>query len=236
MRGTHAAVAIGELAAAAAADGRGSLDIVTLGPLTNLALAVRLSPALATQVGTVYMMGGAHTGAGNMTITSEYNMGMDPEAAAVVTSAFPRIVMVSWELTLKYPLPRAFVEARYLHGTGPVSTFLAAISAKLIAATGEADYNTTGLLIPDPLAAAIALAPAIVTASRRATIHVELAGTHTRGMTVADLRPPAPTSGAVEIVDALDFDALLPPLPRPRRRQRPQLGQAAATYDAAAAV
>ncbi|HLU13530.1 MAG TPA: nucleoside hydrolase, partial [Arenimonas sp.] len=80
----HAALAILRLAREHA----GRLLLVTLGPLTNLALALRLDPALPERVGRLVVMGGAVTGQGNTSVPAEFNIAFDPEAADVVFRAF----------------------------------------------------------------------------------------------------------------------------------------------------
>ena len=69
----------------------GQLLLVTLGPLTNLALAVRLDPSLPSRIGRLVVMGGAVTGKGNTSIAAEFNIAFDPEAAAIVFESFPAI-------------------------------------------------------------------------------------------------------------------------------------------------
>ena len=66
----------------ALADAATPLDVVCLGPLTNLALAIQSSRELPTRLGTVYCFAGAHTGRGNASpLTAEYNVATDPEVS-----------------------------------------------------------------------------------------------------------------------------------------------------------
>ena len=95
----RAADAIVEAAAAAAADGA-ALQCVAIGPLTNLALALRASPDVASQLDVV-LMGGCASGRGNTRRTVEYNVFADPEAAAAVFAARWRsLTVLPWELCL----------------------------------------------------------------------------------------------------------------------------------------
>src|SRR5690606_18178397 len=89
----HAALAILRLAR----EHEGRLLLVTLGPLTNLALALRLDPDLPSRIGRLVVMGGAVTGQGNTSIPAEFNIAFDPEAAGVVFRAFPSFELVDWE-------------------------------------------------------------------------------------------------------------------------------------------
>ena len=73
----------------AAARAHASLTIVTLGPMTNLALALSRDPSLPNRVGRVVMMGGCGNGHGNSTPVAEFNVFADPEAASACLQGFP---------------------------------------------------------------------------------------------------------------------------------------------------
>ncbi|MEO5829659.1 MAG: nucleoside hydrolase, partial [Rhodanobacter sp.] len=86
----------------------GELTLVALGPLTNLALALRLDPSLPDRVARLVVMGGAVTGHGNTgKVPAEFNIGFDPEAAHVVFEAFPAFDLVDWEATLRHAFDNA---------------------------------------------------------------------------------------------------------------------------------
>lgn len=186
------------------------VDVVTLGPLTNLALAVRCHPRLPSLVGSVYVMGGAETGHGNVgypNLTAEYNIYADAEAAAVVFSTFPRIVMSSWELTLKYGLQPSFL-SRYLTRHTPLGAFLADVTQHLLTASGEEYIQKRGLMIPDPLAMCIALRPSVITSSERHSVFIETRGEYTRGQTVTDWKDASGKTRNVEVVQGVDFEQI----------------------------
>ncbi len=75
----------------------GEITLVTLGPLTNIALALRLEPRLAQWVKQCYVMGGAAWAVGNVTTAAEYNIWCDPEATRIVFHSGMEILMVGWE-------------------------------------------------------------------------------------------------------------------------------------------
>ena len=86
----------------------GELTLVALGPLTNLALALRLDPDLPRRVARLVVMGGAVTGHGNTgKVPAEFNIGFDPEAAHVVFEAFPAFDLVDWEATVRHAFDNA---------------------------------------------------------------------------------------------------------------------------------
>jgi inosine-uridine nucleoside N-ribohydrolase len=97
----HAALAISRLSREFA----GQLTVVALGPLTNLALALRLDPELPRRVARLVIMGGAVNGRGNThLVPAEFNIGFDPEAAHVVFSNWPTFDLVDWEATMHHGL------------------------------------------------------------------------------------------------------------------------------------
>ncbi|WP_268597597.1 nucleoside hydrolase, partial [Escherichia coli] len=76
----------------------GELEIVTLGPLTNLAMAVLKAPTLAEKVKRVYVMGGSGLMPGNITPLAEFNFYADAEAAHLVLTAGLPLTLVGWEI------------------------------------------------------------------------------------------------------------------------------------------
>jgi purine nucleosidase len=175
----HAALAI--LRASHAHAGR--LLLVALGPLTNLALAVRLDPTLPARVGRCVVMGGAVTGHGNMTPSAEFNIGYDPEAAAIVFEAFPRIELADWEAVLRHGLPRAGIDG-WLAGDDPRQRFYDAISRGNRAWSLERDPERWHSA--DSLAMALALEPAGAREMVERPLAVEAGHGMARGATIVD--------------------------------------------------
>jgi purine nucleosidase len=209
QRGTHAAEALARLPLQLQAEDGCTTDVVTLGPLSNLALAVRLCPRMVDAVGRVYVMGGAVHARGNATYTAEYNVEEDPEAAAIVFDAFPAITMLDWAATTAHALPFAWVKDCWLP-RGPTATaaqsWLRSASQHLISACEQPAYAALQFLIPDPLAMAVALRPSVVLRSSSRRVLVELHASLTRGMTVVDWDGRSGRSANVEIVEAVDMD------------------------------
>lgn len=180
--------AIGVLRAsfrAAAARGE-KVDILMIGPLTNLALALRLEPAILAGIGQLTIMGGTVYGRGNTTAAAEFNIFADPEAASIVFSTAIDIVVVPWEPCVTHYMTGPEVDALFAPlPAGPEKVFsqsLAGHARQTIAGYGGGD----AFRFVDPLAAAVVIDPSIVTKSVRASIDVALAPGITRGMTVVD--------------------------------------------------
>ncbi|MBS7458402.1 nucleoside hydrolase [Coralloluteibacterium stylophorae] len=175
----HAALAISRLAR----EHSGRLLLVTLGPLTNLALALRLDPELPRHVGRLVVMGGAVNGRGNTSVPSEFNLMFDPEAAHVVFEAFERFDLADWEATLAHALPHEALDA-WLAADTPRARFYAAISRQ--SREGSKQRGRRDWASADPLAMAMALEPEGVLEAERHAVAMELTGAHTRGATVVD--------------------------------------------------
>src|SRR4249920_470994 len=108
----------------------GQLVLVAIAPLTNLALALELDPALPQRVAKLVIMGGAVTGRGNThRVPAEFNIGFDPEAAHVVFSTWPHFTLVDWELVLRHGIAFQTME-RWLAANNPRAQFFAAISRR----------------------------------------------------------------------------------------------------------
>lgn len=121
----HAALAILRLSHVHA----GRLVLVALGPLTNVALALKLDPTLPTRIARFVAMSGAVTGHGNITPSAEFNAYFDPEAAKIVFDAFPHFDLSDWEATVAHGLPHDAVVA-WMQAGGDVGRFYDAISRK----------------------------------------------------------------------------------------------------------
>ena len=175
----HAALAILRLSHAHA----GRLLLVALGPLTNLALALKLDPTLPQRVDRLLVMGGAVTAHGNITPAAEFNVYFDPEAAKIVFEAFPRFDLADWEATLAHGLPHAEVEA-WLGAANARAAFYEGISRQT--RKWSADRRGDRWFAADALAMAWALDPtgAIETAER--PVEVCLGHGPARGATVVD--------------------------------------------------
>lgn len=161
----------------------GRLLLVTLGPLTNLALALRLDPTLPARIARLVVMGGAVTGHGNITPSAEFNVYFDPEAAHIVFEAFPRFDLCDWEATLAHGFAHPDVE-RWLAAPGPVAAFYEAVSRHT--RRWSEDVRGERWHSADALAMAMALRPdgAVETAGR--PVEVVLGRSAARGATLVD--------------------------------------------------
>ncbi len=204
--------AIGELRRAfgdAAAKGE-KVDILMIGPLTNLALALRLEPSIIDGIGTLTIMGGNVYGRGNTTPAAEFNIYADPEAAHVVLTAGIETVVIPWEPCTTHFMEGERVDALFDGiAAKPLRDFSRALAVHA-RQNGVRRGSPDRFLYVDPLAAAVVLDPSMVTKSTLASSSVELSPGLTRGMTLVDPsgRLGTPKITFVEEVDVAKVDAL----------------------------
>jgi purine nucleosidase len=176
----HAAAAMVRLARASG----GELTLVTLGPLTNLALALRLDPGLPERIARLVIMGGAVSGRGNLARQAvEFNFGFDPEAAAVVFAAFPRFDLVDWEATLGHAIAEPDFAALCARDSERARFYRAIFRRTLEFQRG---FHPGKVHSADALAMAVALEPGSVLEASLCPAWIETGGDDTRGMSVVD--------------------------------------------------
>lgn len=194
---------------AAAAKGE-KADIIMIGPLTNLALALRLDPSIVDGIGTLTIMGGNVYGRGNTTPAAEFNIYADPEAAHIVLTAGLETIVVPWEACVAHFMSGERLDA--LFDTIPPSPLREFSKALADHARGNSVRrgNPDRFLYVDPLAAAVLVDPSMVTKSILASSSVALGPDLTRGMTLVDPsgRLGTPRITFVEQVDLQKVDAL----------------------------
>jgi purine nucleosidase len=161
------------------------LTLVTLGPLTNIALALEREPKLAERIGRCVVMGGAPNCEGNVTPAAEYNIWVDPEAARAVFRSKMPIEMIGWHVS-RGPSVLKDDEIAAIEALGTAKAKFA-IQANAVARkayfvqTGEA-----GLSLADPTAMAVALDRSVGLKWSRHRVAIETMSELTRGMTVVD--------------------------------------------------
>lgn len=162
----------------------GEITLITLGPLTNIALALRMEPQLAQWVKECYVMGGAACTVGNVTPAAEYNIWCDPEAAHVLFHSGMKILMVGWE-HCRGDACLSEAEMEMVYGFGTERAKFAMDCNKHALDASRDIQGDPGLGLPDPVTMAIALNPAVCT--KRSWHYVDVScEALTRGMTVVD--------------------------------------------------
>jgi len=161
------------------------LVLVTLGPLTNIALALSKAPAISGKVARCVVMGGAPCCEGNVTPAAEYNIWVDPEAAQIIFRSGMPIELIGWQLC-RGDAVLFESDIRYVSSLG---TKLAHFAVECNSHAREAyklQTNEDGICLPDPVAMCVALDPTIATQWSEHYVAVETGSDLTRGMTVVD--------------------------------------------------
>ncbi len=188
----------------------GEITLVAIGPLTNVAVALALEPALATAVREIVVMGGAFLRTTQvLSMPGEFNIWVDPEAAAIVLNSGAPVRFIGLDVTLQVQLTRA--DADRLQSTGgPFGSYAGQCAHAWIdyLRTAYPGQNLLSAPMHDALAVAVVSEPNLVT-WRPARVQVEATSRLTRGITVADLLtshdPPEPNCRIATEVDSGAF-------------------------------
>lgn len=161
----------------------GEITLCTLGPLTNIALALLREPEIAPRVREIVMMGGGFFEGGNVTPAAEFNIYVDPHAADVVFRSGIPIVVMPLDVTHKALTTAVRVAAIRKLGT-PVAVATAQM-LEFFERFDEQKYGSDGGPLHDPCVIAYLIEPGLF-GGRRCNVSVETASELTMGMTVVD--------------------------------------------------
>jgi purine nucleosidase len=176
----HAVEAIIEIA-----ESTPGLVLVTLGPLTNIALAVALKPRIVANISRCVVMGGAPCIPGNVTPVAEYNVWADPEAARIVFHSGLPLEVVGLHLSRgEATLGPENIE--FISGFHTERARFAMLCNSRARATHLKETGTDGITLADPVAMSIALDPTIGICWGRHFVDIETGSELTRSMTVVD--------------------------------------------------
>jgi purine nucleosidase len=161
------------------------LTLVTLGPLTNIALALEREPEVADRIGRCVVMGGAPSCEGNVTPAAEYNIWVDPEAARAVFRSKLKIEMVGWHVS-RGPSVLRDDEIAAIEALGTQKAKFAIRTNSRAREAYRLQTGEVGLSLADPTAMAVALDRSIGLSWSRHRVAIECESELTRGMTVVD--------------------------------------------------
>ncbi|KAL1023396.1 hypothetical protein UPYG_G00040290 [Umbra pygmaea] len=187
------------------------VTLVALGPLTNLALAIRLDPSFPLNLKELFIMGGNMEGKGNVSVCGEFNFVMDPESAHVVLEEYlcPTHI-ASWEYCCRNKLTWEFFEDLINQDT-PAGRFMKKITSSCWAYSKEAMlskrdvYFGPGFVSYDAYAVAACIDSSVVTESILSAVHVELQGTLCQGMMAVDQKNMLKKDHLVSVMKTCDL-------------------------------
>ncbi|XP_043928113.1 inosine-uridine preferring nucleoside hydrolase-like [Protopterus annectens] len=169
----------------------GKVSLVALGPLTNLALAVKIDPTFPKKLKDLYIMGGNTESRGNVTACGEFNFSVDPEAAYVVLSEYicPTYI-ATWEYACRHRLPWEFYEIWVSQDTAKAKFMKKIFEHTIKYSKSEHGLKElvlgSGFVSCDSYAMAAAIDDNIVKEYIECAVSVELNGKLSRGMMVMD--------------------------------------------------
>ncbi|MCA9186481.1 MAG: nucleoside hydrolase [Pirellulaceae bacterium] len=182
------------------------VTIIALGPLTNLARALRRDPELATMIGQIIMMGGTVDGIGNVTPTAEFNIYYDPESARTVFQSATTKTLVPLDVTRKVTLFLDFVD-QLPEETSRAGKFLRDILTYSFRVHRQ-NFGMEGIQLHDVVAIMLALHPELFETEPMAG-DVETQGELTKGATVFDRRPRPEWQQNMEVATLVDVPAVI---------------------------
>ncbi|CAD5119423.1 DgyrCDS8035 [Dimorphilus gyrociliatus] len=203
LKDKHASVALVEYAKKYA----GEISLICMAPLTNIAVAMNLSPNFDKNIKDVFIMGGNIYGQGNATIMGEFNFVADPEAAYTVLNGLNRhnLTICPWELCLKSYLSWDWYRKYSEKGTKK-SAFMKKVEKVGISNDPE-ETNFKGYVTADQTIMAVALNPKVVKKDAFAHCSIELSGKYCRGQMIVDWRNvQGKTNPKFRIIEELDLD------------------------------
>jgi len=176
------------------------LTIITLGPLTNIARAIELDRKAMESVGEIVMMGGAFQVYGNTFLVAEFNIYVDPEAAAKTLEIEVPITILPLDATEQVRLMRVELDELVKANPSKLAEFVRDVSSYYM------DYHRNndgfdGCFLHDPVTVGAVIDRSIIK-TVRTKVSVETEGELTRGMTIAELRPsrlPKETNASVAV-------------------------------------
>ncbi len=161
----------------------GTVTLCPLGPLTNIAMAFRKAPDIVPRVQEIVLMGGAYFEVGNITPAAEFNIYVDPEAAAVVFACGRPITVMPLDVTHKALTTRARIDR--FRSLGTKAGDMVAAWTDFFERFDMEKYGSEGAPLHDPCVIAYLLRPELFS-GRNINVEIETNSPLTRGMTVAD--------------------------------------------------
>ncbi len=179
----------------------GDVTLVAIGPLTNVAMAIRKEPRITEAVRELIIMGGALLAEGNVTELAEFNFYVDPHAAHIVLHSGMPIILLPWDITQHIRLTQADVD-RLLQVGGAIPQFIAD-ATRFYIDFHLRHFGWAGCSINDPAALALAFQPDLARL-QPIYVDVEITSPLTLGKSVADFQ--GKTGKPANVRAVVEFD------------------------------
>ena len=181
------------------------ITLITLGPLTNLALGLKVNPLTVQKFQAVFAMGGAIGVPGNIVPAAEFNMYVDPHAAHRVFQAPLSMSLVPLDVTTRVSMTRDLLASWVAESADPLGHLMTDLTAKAFDIAEEVEGHGR-FYFHDPLTVLATIEPSLMT-MEPLHVAIEIAGQISRGVTIADRRPCKPERKAAPNMQvAVDVD------------------------------
>jgi purine nucleosidase len=162
----------------------GEIDLVTLGPLTNIALALSIEPEFAKWVRRCIIMGGTGVLPGNVTVASEFNLWADPESARIVFDSELPLEMVGWDVSVADAVISDELASEFSELSN-LGKFAMSIQRQ-VREFCRTETKLDGFDLPDPITMSVAIDSSMSISEIRKYVRVHLGDGDTRGQTIVD--------------------------------------------------
>lgn len=187
----------------------GKITLITLGPLTNVLVAYTMYPEFQKKLKRLVVMGGTLDARGNCSLTAEFNVFCDPEAAHVILKCFTcPITMIGWNTCLESHLSWEWYQQKVLASNSIKANFIGKLFEKRNEWFKQIPHVFKGFMACDLLAMACVVDPEIITETAKHYATVELNGLNTRGQLVVDWREFLNLPRKIEFVTKVDLQRL----------------------------
>ncbi|XP_053381443.1 uncharacterized protein LOC123556845 isoform X1 [Mercenaria mercenaria] len=207
LQSEHAVTALVRLAK----EHEGEMTLVCIGPLTNVAMAIRMDGTFGSRLKGCYIMGGNHEGKGNMTTSAEFNFYSDPEAAYVVLNQLKSpITIVTWETCDRHSLPWDWFQT-FHHSQTVFGLFLSNIEKSVISNFYQPFFDQgicKNYEVVDQYAVASAIFDDVIIEGDAVYASVELRSPLTRGQMVVDWSNVTGNEHNVRIVKKINTEVI----------------------------
>ena len=160
-----------------------TVTLCPIGPLTNIALALKLEPTIASRIKQIVLMGGGYFAQGNITPSAEFNIFADPEAAKIVFNCGAPIIMMPLDVTHQILTTKARVEK--IQAVGNTASLALAKMLSFYSRYNSKKYGNDGAPLHDPTTIAWLLKPELFN-GKHCNVEIETESKITRGATVID--------------------------------------------------
>ncbi|AMB98684.1 ribosylpyrimidine nucleosidase [Aerococcus urinaehominis] len=181
----------------------GQLEIAAIGPLTNIAMAIKRDPSIISQIKHLWIMGGTNHAPGNINAGAEFNFYTDPEAVKIVLHSGIDMTMVTWEQALRHAVmyddDLADIEA--LNSKG--SEFFLKVNLHTKAFEFK-KRGVDGVTCPDSVTLALAANPDLISQATSYYVDIELKDGLTKGYNIVDVEGDLGKPANIRVVEAVD--------------------------------